>query len=220
VTADSAAFFRRRRSSRAVPGPLFKFRNANMSVNYWRQLLPLWLLLQSCQFEVLYAANEQAQSTVCYSHDSCGEAHFCAWANCTTEAGSLYPCGICKPCAQCICDSDAIDYECPLRQCPQQPLNGVRFLQGEFYDISNLNQNDGYACVRRFVVTGSMFSFLQLPVYTDHPANSPVLNQSALTPLLCPTYLITGVLESQVSSDPKTLSLRALLTSEGNTANC
>lgn len=181
-----------------------------------RVLLPTWLLLQISTLVIFYTANGQVQSSVCYSHDSCAEAQFCAWANCTNELGSLYPCGVCKPCAQCICDSDSVDYECPLLQCPEQPSNGVRFLQGEFYNISSLNKPEGYTCVRRFLVTGSTFSFLQLPVYTYHPANSAILNESALLSLVCPTYLSSGVLETQGSKDGQTLNLRALVTSEGD----
>lgn len=176
------------------------------------------MLLHLIPFEKVNTANGQALQ-VCFSHDECPDTQFCAWANCTDNVGNPYPCGLCQPCAQCTCDNYATDYQCPLSRCPQEPFKAVRFLQGEFYNSMNLTQVEGFACMRRFVVTGSMFSFIQLPTYIMHPANMAVLQESSLLTLYCPTYVLSGVLEPMPTKDYSSsdiLNLRAIITSQGD----
>ncbi len=118
------------------------------------------------------------------------------------------------PCEECICDINSIDFQCPLLQCPSQPKNGVRFLQGAFYNHSALQDQD-HLCVRRLVLMGNMFSLVQLPVYTLHPATIATFNQTDLMPA-CPSYARSGVLRSTVELSSSGLRLDALLSSEGD----
>ncbi len=130
----------------------------------------------------------------CFEHRDCAEDQFCAWAECTDGTGHIFACGSCKPCAECSCDTEAVDFECPQSNCPAQP-KGVRFLQGEFYNISYFEQDPRYKCVRKFVVSGETFTFLQLPVYALHPATTAELNPPEFLLEQCPSYNRFGVLK-------------------------
>jgi hypothetical protein len=172
---------------------------------------PVALLVVGC---IMMAYIPVAQAQQCFSHDDCTEtAHFCAWTKCQNDAGSAYSCGRCMPCEECICDMNATDFRCPLVQCPSQPINGVRFLQGAFYNHSTLQVQSHY-CVRRFVVMGNMFSLVQLPVYNLHPATTATFNQTDVLPS-CPNYARSGVLRSTFELLSNGLRLKALLSSEG-----
>jgi hypothetical protein len=154
--------------------------------------------------------------TQCFTHDDCSDTHqFCAWTLCEDTVGGSYPCGTCKPCTECLCDTDSTDFRCPSDRCPTQPINGVRFLQGFFHNHSAIRQVPGYNCVRRLVVTGNIFSIMQLPVYALHPATTAILNESDSLSSICPSYTRTGVFKSSLDPINNTLKLDATISSEG-----
>jgi hypothetical protein len=152
----------------------------------------------------------------CFAHDDCSDPqHFCAWSECEDEVGERYPCGGCKPCTECLCDSDSSDFRCPLDRCTAQPINGVRFLQGFFHNHSVLEQVPDYNCVRRLVITGNIFSIIQLPVYKLHPATTAMFNESDSQISKCPSYTRHGILKSSRELINGTLKLVAVISSEG-----
>jgi hypothetical protein len=152
----------------------------------------------------------------CFAHNDCSDPqHFCAWSVCEDEVGERYPCGGCKHCSACLCDSDASDFQCPLDRCKSQPINGVRFLQGFFHNHSVLEQVPDYNCVRRLVITGHIFSITQLPLYKLHPATTAILNESNSLTSICPSYSRHGNLRSSHEFINGTLKLVAIISSEG-----
>jgi hypothetical protein len=38
-------------------------------------------------------------------------------------------CGECRPCAECVCNNDAIDSSCPAARCPDSPVEDLRYIQ-------------------------------------------------------------------------------------------
>ncbi len=152
----------------------------------------------------------------CFSHDDCIEAgHFCAWTKCIDDKGTAYACGGCRPCEECICDVNSTDFQCPLLQCPNQPINGVRYLQGAFFNHSKL-QIPGYHCVRRFVVMGSTFSLIQSPIYILHPATKAKLDEVDILTTVCPTFSRSGVLGKMLNLSSRAVHLNAFISSEGD----
>lgn len=153
---------------------------------------------------------------ICFSHTDCvGPDDFCAWTNCTENDGQSYSCGRCRPCADCICDDYSIDFQCPSAKCPAQPINGVRFLQGEFVNYSVVVQMPNYTCFRRLVVSSSMFSFEQIAVFTSHPASMTGFTQPVLLSSLCPAFLQSGVLNISNRMDQSVLDVQAIVLSQG-----
>ena len=186
-----------------------------MSSGGWRQQATLLVI-----YEVLTAifgrhhvvSQELAQ---CFTHNDCSDPqHFCAWAACDDGGGESYPCGTCKPCSACLCDTDSTDFRCPSDRCTAQPI-GVRFLQGHFHNYSVLGQVPGYICARRLVVTGYMFSIMQLPVYNLHPATTAIFNESDSLSSICPSYTRSGILKSTLELINGSLKLVAVISSEG-----
>jgi hypothetical protein len=168
------------------------------------------LLVVECILAMIPAVLAQQ----CFSHDECADtAHFCSWTKCQDENGSPYPCGRCLPCEECICDDNSTDFRCPMT-CPSQPSNGVRFIQGAFYNHSTLQVEDHH-CVRRLVVMGNMFSLVQLPVYSLHPATTATINQTDVL-FTCPSYVRLGVLRSTLEILSSGMRMYALLLSEGD----
>jgi hypothetical protein len=152
----------------------------------------------------------------CFTHYDCSDPqHFCAWNVCEDEAGESYRCGTCKPCSACLCDTNSTDFQCPLDRCPAQPINGVRFLQGYFHNHSVLGQVPGYNCIRRLVVTGNLFSIMQLPMYTLHPATTAIFNESDSLSSACPSYTRSGIFKSPLVLINGSLTLNVVVSSEG-----
>ena len=158
---------------------------------------------------VRYCAASGQGGSQCFTHDDCTDpAQFCAWTTC--KDSNLYLCSECQPCTQCRCDSDSIDFECPQTKCPGQPYNSVRFLQGEFYNFSNI-PGESYSCLRRFVVSGNIFSLSQLPIFSQHPATVANFSEPPRVSTLCPTYVRSGILK-----EVENLELQVIVSSEGN----
>ena len=155
------------------------------------------------------------KAEVCFSHSTCSQDSFCAWHTCQDELGTNFSCGLCEPCALCVCNSDSIDLTCPLSHCPSQPSGQVRFLQGIFYNRSNMSGFPTYNCVRRFVISGSIFSFLQIIVHSSHPASITNINVSLSAAVSCPTVSLSGVINSSTAAADGTLDLDVAVTSEG-----
>jgi hypothetical protein len=130
-------------------------------------------------------------SDSCLDHSECPRSRFCAASRCTDDLGRKFPCGECKPCGECRCNVDAFDHACPQQQCPDQPTDGVRFLQGPFHAISPLAGTPTHLCVRRLLFTSGTFSDIQFAVRTDHPASAGPTNISALS-VLCPSFVRVG----------------------------
>ena len=154
----------------------------------------------------------------CFTHEDCIEpGHFCAWAKCLEDDGRTFACGECKPCNECICDVNSTDFQCPLRQCPAQPINGVRFLQGSFYNHSIL-QIPGYQCIRQLIVMGSTFSLVQTPIYMLHPATKAKLDAAEFLTSACPAYARSGFLRAIRSLDlsSRAVHFDAFISSEGD----
>ena len=154
--------------------------------------------------------------TPCFTHSDCSDAQkFCAWTIGLDGAGESYPCGACKPCSECLCDTDSADFQCPPDRCPAQPINAVRFLQGLYFNRSVLGRSPDYSCVRRLVVTGSVFSITQIPLYNRHPATTALFNESDILSFICPSYTRSGILKSTSKLINGTLKLVAVISSEG-----
>ena len=169
----------------------------------------LWLVFETV-LQNKYAASLGIDQYQCLTHDDCTDsAHFCAWTTCNSTKS--FSCSECKPCTLCTCDSDSIDFQCPQKQCPGQPYSSVRFVQGEFYNFSNL-QLQGYTCLRRFLVSGNIFSLSQLPIFTQHPATVATFDESVPLSVLCPAYVRSGIF---VPSKTPDTTFQAVVSSEG-----
>jgi hypothetical protein len=154
--------------------------------------------------------------TNCFTHEDCVHpSYFCAWVDCFDENGNPLRCGRCRPCEECICDINSADFQCPTFKCPAQPIDAVRFLQGAFHNHSDLAQAPGYQCVRRLVITGNMFAMQQLPVYTLHPADLAIFNETGLVFSGCPSYSRSGLLRNSQTMANNGLKLDAIMSSEG-----
>ena len=172
---------------------------------------------------VFFACSEQTNSAdfinatkTCLSHVECVPGQFCAWSNCLDRQGRNYACGLCKLCQFCACDSDSIDLACP-QQCPSQPSEGVRYLQGIFADQTPIPTFENYNCTSRLVISGISILFLQMAVHSQHPASIQVVNISAAADTACPRMSLSGIIESSVPSpsDAAVLELDVSVTSEG-----
>jgi hypothetical protein len=78
-----------------------------------------------------------------------------------------------------------------------------------------LAQAPGYQCVRRLVITGNMFAMQQLPVYTLHPADLAIFNETGLVFSGCPSYSRSGLLRNSQTMANNGLKLDAIMSSEG-----
>lgn len=104
----------------------------------------------------------------CMSHSECISMDlFCSRIKCQNKTGSCS--GVCKPGVQCYCNSDSIDGRCPF---PHHSSRSVRYLQGQFQSSVSIGRALGYDCIRKLTVTGQVFSLLQYPMFTSHPATT------------------------------------------------
>ncbi len=149
---------------------------------------------------------ESLQSIPCASHSECSNMDdFCSRTACV---GAL-ACGICRPSAECYCDSDSID-----NQCPYSPTLAVRFLQGTFQNQTALDVPD-YECIRRLVVTGNMFIFSQFPVFTMHPASTAKLDRTEAVISNCSSFVKSGVFAGMAGISSEVVRMNATISSEG-----
>ncbi len=49
----------------------------------------------------------------CQAHSQCAPGEFCKAALCGTAWDVQHPCGACRRCEECECDSQAVDHYCP-----------------------------------------------------------------------------------------------------------
>jgi hypothetical protein len=156
-------------------------------------------------------------SPQCFTHDDCLQpGHFCAWSTCFGEAGDSYSCGNCKPCEKCSCDQDSIDFSCPTIRCPDQPINGVRYLQGKFNNVSSLLEAPDYHCVRQLEVTGNIFSISQRPFYALHPATTAALNEPDGLFSECASFTRSGVISGAPEEMNGQIKFDVIISSEGD----
>jgi hypothetical protein len=172
------------------------------------------LILMSLAFNLVRADSSVLPST-CYSHSSCPANQFCASSECTDSIGRRFPCGICKLCTECRCHSVSIDLSCPPHQCPDQPTDGVRFLQGPFYAHSVVKDVSTHACVRRLLFSGGTFFDIQAAIRTDHPASAAPANLSAVAARCPPFARIGAVLNTTFHADDATFIVNVSVSSEG-----
>ncbi len=145
----------------------------------------------------------------CASHSECSNINeFCSRAACD---GALI-CGVCKPSAECYCDGDSIDDQCPSTG---HPTLAVRFLQGTFRNQTAM-QVPGYECIRRLVVSGNMFVFSQFPIFTAHPASSATLDLTEEVIRECAGIFKSGVFEGITGISTESTRLNATVSSEGS----
>ena len=104
----------------------------------------------------------KAEIATCYSHDDClNTSEFCGWSTCVDPYAREYRCAECTGCSNCKCDWDSIDGSCPRTRCPGQPSSAVRFLQGAFYNETEIFTPIDFVCMRRLSFSGSTFSDIQ-----------------------------------------------------------
>jgi hypothetical protein len=150
----------------------------------------------------------------CHDHKGCPESRFCAQSECTDDFGRNFSCGDCKPCAECRCHADAIDHSCPQQRCPDQPTDGVRFLQGPFYSQAPLAGVPTHLCVRRLLFTGGTFSDMQAAVRTDHPASAAPADLPALA-ALCPSFVRIGAVANTTAREDGSFAVDVFVSSDG-----
>jgi hypothetical protein len=167
-----------------------------MKVFYFRTCILSILLFQQQKFGVNCLDPTSSRALACYRHQDCQNGTFCGWSACPSVNGLTYACGICKSCADCVCNRDSVDYVCPTYQCPDSPTEGIRFLQGLFLNSSEIKSAPGYTCFLKITISGNMFSILQIPVYTLHPATTATLIDAAALEPECPSISRSGVLHT------------------------
>jgi hypothetical protein len=171
-----------------------------------------YLLAWLCFFVRFIACANSLPFIQCTSHSDCSNMNeFCSRIPC---AGASL-CGACRPSAECYCDSDSIDSQCPSSG---RPTLAVRFLQGIFRNQTTM-QAPGYECIRRLVVTGVMFTFSQFPVFTSHPASTATLDMTEELTSGCPSLFKSGVFPGMtgiISSE--LIKMNATISSEGAVA--
>ena len=166
------------------------------------------LFLWVCIYVSSKACAESQTLGQCTSHSECSNMNeFCSRASC----GGSMMCGVCRPSAECYCDSDSIDSQCPSTV---HTTLAVRYLQGTFRNQSTM-QAPGYECIRRLVVNGEMFIFSQFPVYTAHPASTAKLEPSEEVISECASFFKCGVFASMIGISTEVIRMNATITSEG-----
>jgi hypothetical protein len=117
---------------------------------------------------LLHAPSALEENVACYSHRDCmNSSTFCAWTVDVDSFGREFKCAQCMPCADCSCDSDAVDGACPRTRCPDQPSAAVRYLQGAFYNQTKLAKIPDFLCMRRISFSGNSFSDTQASSYLE-----------------------------------------------------
>jgi hypothetical protein len=177
------------------------------------------LVLFAVVLEVYCSQGDQTldEANTCFDHAECQADAFCAWSISIDSKGRNISCGICKKCIFCRCDVDSIDSACPQSRCPDQPSQGVRYLQGVFLGHARLKYASHYICTRRLTMSGATIAFLQSPVHDGHPASHAMLNISSAAAADCPSVALSGVIiESTATMGPdRAVSLRVSITSDG-----
>jgi hypothetical protein len=167
-----------------------------------------------CLANVLFSEQQEIAST-CFNHEECSNpSEFCAWVQCQNDDGTKYMCGRCKPCSMCLCNTNATDFQCPRKRCPLQPVYGIEFWQGIFYNATPMQTHPNVTCIRRFAVVGNFFSMLQIPISTSHPAKSATLNAPISSE--CQALARSGVLSASDYESNGVYSLKMIISSEGN----
>lgn len=158
--------------------------------------------------------------TACSSHRECARrSDFCAFETCLDDRGLTYRCGLCKPCIFCNCDSDSIDGQCPVLRCPDQPSSSVRFLQGSFWNVTDVitsasSSTGNYRCIRLLEVVGGSYSLLQMSVVSNHPADMEV-NAPVAVSTVCPHFAFHGSSSGRWRVSIKEVEASVHVTSEG-----
>ena len=155
---------------------------------------------------IAFSFSEESRS--CRNHGEClSSDEFCSRIPCV---GSV--CAICRPLSQCFCDEDSIDRRCPY---PAYPAFAVRYLQGVFRNRSAITKAPGYECLRRLVVTGSVFSMSQYPVLAQHPASKATLNFTEDISSECFSFTKYGVFDKIIGLSSDTVNFKITASSEG-----
>ena len=165
-------------------------------------LVKLLLLMIS---SILIRSLERVNS--CSNNGECGTDQFCARTICANKTSSV--CGVCSPRQQCYCDSDSMNDKCPS---PNFELHAVRFLQGQFRSSVSIDHAPGYECVRQLSVTGNIFSLIQYPMFTQHPASTLIISDQVAAG--CSGVAKFGLLET-VDLTSGAATLTATVSSEG-----
>jgi hypothetical protein len=180
-----------------------------------------WPILFAAIFGVVSSMQLQFQTAnqenICFDHDVCPENSFCALRDCIDFLGRNISCGTCKECTSCHCDTDSIDSACPRIRCPDQPSQGVRFLQGVFLGHDRLGNASNYFCTRRLTISGATIAFFQTPVHDGHPASQAVLNISGAALVDCPIVALSGVIIETAATvgSGSAVRLQVAITSDG-----
>jgi hypothetical protein len=172
-------------------------------------------VLGDSRSQLRFQTADQANS--CFDHAECQENKFCAWSNCIDFEGRNISCGTCKSCSFCHCDTDSIDSSCPRIRCPNQPSQGVRFLQGVFLGHGRLKNASSYICTRRLTISGAAIAFLQVPIRDGRPDSQTILKISSAAASECPNLALFGVIvksTATVGAD-SAVRLHVAVTSDG-----
>ena len=163
------------------------------------------------------SAQVNTSTTVCLDHNECDVEYFCGSSSCIDTIGRSYLCGRCKPCAECVCNKDAVDGACPNKKCTEQPTDSVRFLQGPFFASEPISGIPTYLCVRRLLFEVGSFFDVQAAICVDHPASASPVNQTSVEEQ-CPAFTRTGIiigLSTPEASPDTPFLLDVVVTSEG-----
>jgi len=118
-------------------------------------------------------------------------------------------CGECVPCAECICNNDAIDSFCPVHKCPETPVEDLRYIQGAFYARKAMHNLDGkeadsdiksassvvsVECQHHFHFVGTSITESQSPVLSgDGQVAGPKAEHTERMLQTCSSFSRTGV---------------------------
>ena len=174
----------------------------------------LYLIFAAIANAVHVVADLNQTRIDCLDHGECAAASFCATSSCNDALGRKYLCGLCMPCNQCLCNSDAVDGACPINKCPAQPTDSVRFLQGPLFARMAIPGASTHVCVRRLLFDAGSFFDVQAALRIDHPASAKPVNISSID-AICPAYTRAGLILGISIPPGEPILLQVIVTSEG-----
>ena len=156
------------------------------------------------------------KNDACSLFADCAPREFCKIAQCDSHEGWTYACSYCRPCRECLCNTDSSTGLCPANQlsgqlyasdrCPGSPYADVRTLEGTFLASSARASWGGDVCHTTLTVRSSFFRMVSFLVdkslYTVSPAAVPNVmegNQS-----LCDFPDAPGMMEGRITNLPRT----------------
>ena len=130
-----------------------------------------------------------------------------------STGGWTFPCPTCKPCAECICNSDSVTGLCPRDLCPGSPTFGVTALEGTFVATSSLGGGD--ICLTTLTVHATFFRMVSFRVDSTTYARSQRPHPQQVTgqfagalqsggPNLCDFPDAPGAMEGRITVLPPT----------------